>query len=47
MHTQRRLLVLFVALYLLMLFGGAALKPGYSPVSQYISELGASGSAHA
>lgn len=47
MHTQRRLLVLFVAMYLLMLFGGAALKPGYSPVSQYISELGASGSEHA
>lgn len=47
MHTQRRLLVLFVVMYLLMLFGGAALKPGYSAVSQYISELGASGSDHA
>jgi len=46
-RSQRWLIMVFVALYLPMLFGGAALKPGYSPVSQYISELGASGSAHA
>ncbi|WP_282273277.1 DUF998 domain-containing protein [Stenotrophomonas sp. PS02298] len=47
MRLQRCLILLFVAMYLLMLLGGAALKPGYSPLSQYISELGATGSAHA
>lgn len=47
MRFHRCLILLFIAVYLLMLFGGAALKPGYSPLSQYISELGASGSAHA
>ncbi len=47
MRYQRCLILLFVAMYLLMLFGGAALKPGYSALSQYISELGATGSAHA
>lgn len=47
MRYQRCLILLFVAMYLLMLLGGAALKPGYSPLSQYISELGATGSAHA
>ena len=47
MRFQRCLILLFVAMYLLMLLGGAALKPGYSPLSQYISELGATGSAHA
>lgn len=47
MRYQRCLILLFIAMYLLMLLGGAALKPGYSPLSQYISELGATGSAHA
>ena len=47
MRFQRCLILLFVAMYLLMLLGGAALKPGNSPLSQYISELGATGSAHA
>ena len=47
MRSRRCLILLFVTIYLLMLLGGAALKPGYSPLSQYISELGASGSAHA
>lgn len=46
MRNPRWLILLFVATYLLMLFGGAALKPGYSALSQYISELGASGSEH-
>ncbi len=47
MRHPRVLIAVFVLAYLLMLFGGAALKPGYSALSQYISELGASGSAHA
>ncbi|WP_269792735.1 DUF998 domain-containing protein [Stenotrophomonas sp. Iso1] len=47
MRNPRRLIVLFVLVYVVMLFGGAALKPGYSALSQYISELGATGSAHA
>lgn len=47
MRYLRCLILLFIATYLLMLIGGAALKPGYSPMSQYISELGATGSAHA
>lgn len=41
---------LFLALlltYMVMLFGGAAIKPGYSHSMQYISELNATGSAHA
>lgn len=47
MRNPRGLIVLFVLVYVAMLFGGAALKPGYSAMSQYISELGATGSAHA
>jgi len=47
MQDRRWLVGLFVLVYLAMLLGGAALKPGYSPVAQYISELGATGSAHA
>lgn len=47
MSHPRRLIIAFVLVYLCMLFGGAALKPGYSHLSQYISELGATGSAHA
>ena len=47
MRNPRRLIVLFVLVHAAMLFGGAALKPGYSAMSQYISELGATGSAHA
>lgn len=47
MGHPRRIVVLFALAYLGMLFGGALLKPGYSHLAQYISELGASGSAHA
>lgn len=47
MHHPRRIVVLFALVYLGMLFGGALLKPGYSHLTQYISELGASGSTHA
>ncbi|MQP74413.1 DUF998 domain-containing protein [Stenotrophomonas sp. MYb238] len=47
MGHPRRIVVLFALAYLGMLFGGALLKPGYSHAAQYISELGASGSAHA
>ncbi len=46
-RNPRNLIVLLVLVYLTMLLGGAALKPGYSAMSQYISELGATGSAHA
>lgn len=47
MRHPRSIVVLFALAYLCMLFGGALLKPGYSHLAQYISELGASGSAHA
>lgn len=47
MRNPRWLILLFVLVYALMLFGGTALKPGYSAMSQYISELGATDSAHA
>ncbi|WP_057634662.1 DUF998 domain-containing protein [Stenotrophomonas humi] len=47
MRNPRWLILLFVVVYAFMLFGGAALKPGYSAMSQYISELGATDSAHA
>ncbi len=47
MSHPRRIVPLLVLAYLGMLFGGALLKPGYSHMAQYISELGASGSAHA
>lgn len=47
MRNPRGLILLLVIVYAVMLFGGAALKPGYSALSQYISELGATGSAHA
>ena len=44
--TYRRwIVVAFVVFYPLVLFGGAALKPQYSHLSQYISELNATGSA--
>lgn len=36
-----------VALWALMLLGGAALKPGYAHVPQYISELNATGTPYA
>ncbi|MDR6990633.1 DUF998 domain-containing protein [Luteimonas sp. 3794] len=36
-----------VPAWLLMLFGSSAFKPGYSHVSQYISELNAIGTPHA
>ena len=47
MRNPRWLIVLFVLTYAAMLFGGAALKSNYSALSQYISELGATGSPHA
>ncbi|MFZ6696939.1 DUF998 domain-containing protein [Stenotrophomonas acidaminiphila] len=47
MSHPRRIVPLFALVYLGMLFGGALLKPGYSHMAQYISELGASGSPHA
>ncbi|MCY4416239.1 MAG: DUF998 domain-containing protein, partial [Chloroflexi bacterium] len=44
--TYRRwIVVAFVVFYPLVLFGGAALKPEYSHLSQYISEINATGSA--
>lgn len=44
---KRWLVVTVVLGYLIMLFGGGALKPGYSHVSQYISELNAVGTPFA
>lgn len=43
----RRLIVAVIISYLIMLFGGGALKPGYSHVGQFISELNASGTPYA
>lgn len=43
----RWLVIAVVTSYFVMLLGGAALKPGYSHVSQFISELNASGTPHA
>ncbi|MDP2091640.1 MAG: DUF998 domain-containing protein [Pseudohongiella sp.] len=43
----RRLIVAVVISYLIMLFGGGALKPGYSHVGQFISELNATGTSYA
>lgn len=45
--TKRGLVILTAITYLIMLFGGAALKPGYSHFSQYISELNATGTPFA
>ena len=45
--TKRGLVILTVITYLIMLFGGAMLKPGYSHFSQYISELNATGTPFA
>ncbi len=47
MRHPRLLVALFVLVYAGLLYGGAALKPGYAWMSQYISELGATGSVHA
>ena len=44
---KRWLIVALILSYLLMLFGGGALKPGYSHLSQYISELNAAGTPYA
>lgn len=45
---QKRWLVVAVILsYLVMLFGGAALKPDYSHINQFISELNATGTPYA
>lgn len=43
--SRRLLIVVLVFFYLLVLFGGASRKVEYSHVSQYISELNATGSA--
>ncbi len=45
--NKRIFVILVVATYLIMLIGGGILKPGYSHVSQYISELNATGSMNA
>lgn len=45
--SKRWLVVAVVFSYLIMLFGGGALKPGYSHVSQFISELNATGTPYA
>lgn len=47
MTRKTGLFAAVILTYVLMLFGGAALKPGYSHISQYISELNATGSAYA
>lgn len=47
MKNRRWIIVMLVLFYSGMLLIGGALKPGYSHLSQYISELGASGSLHA
>ncbi len=44
---SRWLVVAVVMSYLIMLFGGGALKPDYSHISQYISELNATGTPYA
>lgn len=43
----RWLIVAVVVSYLIMLFGGGALKPGYSHFSQFISGLNATGTHYA
>ncbi|WP_347332882.1 DUF998 domain-containing protein [Marinimicrobium locisalis] len=45
--TIRWLIIAVIVSYLIMLFGGAALKPGYSHFSQFISELNATGTPYA
>jgi hypothetical protein len=45
--NKRWLIVAVVASYLIMLIGGALLKPGYSHLGQYISELNAAGTPYA
>ncbi len=45
--NSRWLVVAVVLIYLVMLFGGGALKPGYSHISQFISELNATGTPYA
>lgn len=47
MRHKRWIIVVLVLFHSGMLLIAGALKPGYSHLSQYISELGASGSAHA
>lgn len=45
--SKRWLVIAVILSYLIMLFGGGALKPGYSHASQFISELNASGTPFA
>lgn len=44
---SRRLIVAALVSYLIMLFGGGALKPEYSHIGQFISELNATGTPYA
>ncbi|MBA6233102.1 MULTISPECIES: DUF998 domain-containing protein [unclassified Colwellia] len=45
--NKRWLVIAVIISYLMMLFGGAALKPDYSHISQFISELNATGTPYA
>lgn len=45
--SKRWLVVAVVLSYLLMMFGGGVLKPDYSHIGQFISELNASGTPYA
>ena len=45
--NKRIYIYLVIATYLIMMVGGGMLKPGYSHISQYISELNATGSENA
>ena len=43
----RWLIIIVILSYLIMLFGGAALKTEYSHMTQFISELNSTGTAYA
>lgn len=45
--SRRWLVIAAVMSYVIMMLGGAALKPGYSSISQFISELNATGTPFA
>jgi len=45
--NSRRLIIAVIVSYLIMLFGGGALKPEYSHIGQFISELNATGTPYA
>lgn len=44
-RAAKRMIVATLLLWVWMLFGGGALKPGYSHIAQFISELNATGTA--